>query len=122
MLPTVVIVDDNREMRETLKSIIHDLATVVDECEDGSEVLNCYNRLKPDWVLMDISMKKMDGISATKILISQFPDAKVVIVSNYDDDEMKKESEQAGSTGFVPKEKLSSVRLFFYNQLNKSGE
>lgn len=110
MLPTAMIVDDNKEMRETLKSMVNDLVTVVDECEDGGEVMQHYRLSHPDFVLMDIAMKSVDGIRATRTLIKEFPEAKVVIVSNYGDDEMKQEAHDAGSIGFVQKEYLKELR------------
>ncbi|NUN70177.1 MAG: response regulator, partial [Bacteroidetes bacterium] len=61
MLPTAMIVDDNMEMRATLKSVVRDYATVVDECTDGSEVIQHYRASHPDFVLMDIAMKKIDS-------------------------------------------------------------
>jgi DNA-binding NarL/FixJ family response regulator len=112
MLPTAMIVDDNKEMRETLKSMVHDLVTVVDECEDGAEVMEHYRSSHPDFVLMDIAMKTVDGIRATRTLMKEFPDAKVVMVSNYDDEEMKLEALKAGSIGYVQKEYLNAIKQF----------
>lgn len=111
MLPTAMIVDDNMEMRATLKSVVRDYATIVDECTDGSEVLQHYRASHPDFVLMDIAMKKIDGIRATKMLLKEYPDAKVVMVSNYDDEEIKTEAMNAGSIGYVHKEHLSDIRV-----------
>jgi two-component system response regulator DegU len=113
MLPTVMIVDDNKEMRETLKSLVGSMVNVVDECEDGSEVMQHYRTSHPDFVLMDIAMKSMDGIRATSLLIKEFPDAKVVMVSNYDDEEMKTEALKAGSIGYVHKEYLNAIKQYF---------
>lgn len=111
-MQTVMIVDDNKEMRETLKSLVGDLASVVDECEDGSEVMQHYRASHPDFVLMDIAMKSVDGIRATRTLMKEFPDAKVVMVSNYDDEEMKLEAMKAGSIGYVQKEYLNEIKHF----------
>ncbi len=107
-----MIVDDNTEMRATLKSIVRDYVTVVDECTDGSEVLQHYRNSHPDFVLMDISMKKIDGIRATKMLLKEFPEAKVLIVSNYDGEEIKSEAMQAGSIGYVHKEFLNTIKQY----------
>jgi len=109
---TVCIVDDNKEMRETLKSMVSDLVTVVDECQDGSEVMQHYRNSHPDFVLMDIAMKTVDGIRATKSLMKEFPEAKVVIVSNYGDEEIMAEALKAGSIGFVQKEYLNAIKQF----------
>ncbi|MFZ4619888.1 MAG: response regulator [Bacteroidota bacterium] len=113
MLPTAMIVDDNMEMRATLKSVVRDYATVVDECTDGTEVLQHYRNTHPDFVLMDIAMKNIDGIRATKMLLKEYPDAKVVMVSNFDDEEIKTEAMNAGSIGYVHKEYLVTLKRFF---------
>lgn len=108
-----MIVDDNKEMRETLKNVVSGYATVVDECTDGSEVVEHYRASHPDVVLMDIAMKNIDGIRATKMLIKEFPDAKVVMVSNYEGEEIKVEAMNAGSVGYVHKEYLAMLRSYF---------
>lgn len=105
-----MIVDDNKEMRATLKSVVREYATVVDECTDGSEVVQHYRNSHPDFVLMDIAMKNIDGIRATKMLMKEFPGAKIVIVSNYGDEEIRQEAARAGGVGFVQKENLRDLR------------
>ncbi len=117
----VLIVDDNREMRETLKTILSGFAEVVGECEDGTEVLASFGSGNPDWVLMDVAMKEMDGITATKLLLHRFPEARVLIVSNYTDSELIREAELAGSFAFVSKENLMGIRTYF-KQDNLTGE
>jgi DNA-binding NarL/FixJ family response regulator len=113
MLPTAMIVDDNSEMRATLRSVVREYATVIDECTDGSEVVQHYRTSHPDFVLMDIAMKKVDGIRATKMLLKEYPDAKVVMVSNFDDEEIKTEAMIAGSIGYVHKEFLNTLKRYF---------
>ena len=110
---TAIIVDDNRGMRETLRNIITDYVSVVAECEDGSEIVESYRIHHPDWVFMDISMKNVDGVTATKLLTKEFPEAKVIMVSNYEDEEIKRMTELAGSIGFIQKEKLQNIRNYF---------
>jgi CheY-like chemotaxis protein len=106
----LLIVEDNLKMRQMIKSIVADLAERIDECSDGGDALEIYARHKPDWVLMDIRMEKVDGISATRQIIERFDDAKIIIVTNYDDAEIRKSARQAGACGFVLKENLLKVR------------
>lgn len=112
MLHTAMIVDDNKEMRETLKSVLSGLVTVVDECEDGDEVLTHYRHTRPDIILMDIAMKRMDGLRAMKELLLEYPNARVVVISQYDGDEIREEAKKSGSIGFVHKEQLSLIHRF----------
>ena len=81
----LLIVEDNESMRRTIKSIIGTLADEIYECSDGSEAVNLYGECRPDWVLMDIRLERMDGIEATSRIMALYPDAKIVIVTNYDD-------------------------------------
>jgi CheY-like chemotaxis protein len=57
----LLIVEDNAEMRRLLQRMLADLAEEFAECDDGGEALKAYASSRPDWVLMDIEMKVMDG-------------------------------------------------------------
>jgi two-component system response regulator DegU len=105
----LLIVEDNYQMRRLIKSIVIDLAEAVFECSDGSEALEAYVTHKPDWVLMDIGMKGLDGISATHQIKAAFPDARIMIVTEYDNDDWREEARGAGAREYVLKENLSEV-------------
>ena len=82
----LLLVDDNDRIRKMMKNIYSPHFEEVIECSDGSEAVIAFNDSNPDWVVMDIKMKTMDGIEATKKIISSHPDAKVIIVSQFNDD------------------------------------
>ena len=109
MTSRVLIVDDSRPMRELLRMTLGDAVVVVGECEDGEDALDAYTRLQPDWVLMDIDMKQMDGIAATRQIITAHPKAKIVIVTDYDDVELRRAASEAGASRYVIKEDLLSI-------------
>ena len=106
----VLIVDDNGQMRKIIASMIDDLAETIIECGDGSQALLAYRTHRPDWVLMDIEMKEINGIAATRQIIDSFPDARVVIVTNYDYAELKAAASRAGACEYVLKDSLLKVR------------
>jgi CheY-like chemotaxis protein len=106
----LLIVEDNRAMRSLIKSIIADLAEGVSECGDGAEALPAYAECRPDWVLMDVRMKELDGISATRQIKAAFPDAQIVIVTDYDDPKLREAARRAGAREYVLKENLLDVR------------
>lgn len=106
----VLIVDDNPRMRWLIKSIIEGLADQVDECTDGGDAIEAYKRLQPDWVLMDIRMSEMDGIAATTQIKAAFADARILIVTDYDDDDLREAAMAAGASGYVLKENLNALR------------
>ncbi len=105
----VLIVDDNSAMRHLLRSIVGEWAEVY-ECEDGSQVLSCYERVRPEWVLMDIRMPGLSGIEATKRILAFHAEARVVIVTNFADDRMRESARLAGACGYVLKEDLSVLK------------
>jgi CheY-like chemotaxis protein len=102
----LLIVEDNLPMRRVIRRMVADLATEISECNDGSDALARYAELKPDWVLMDIEMKHMNGIAATREIKAAFPDARILIVTNYNDPTLRAAAEQAGARGYVLKENL----------------
>ena len=106
----LLIVEDNARMRRMIKQVVGDLAERVDECEDGADALACYAANLPDWVLMDIQMKNTDGLTATRQIKAVFSDAKIVIVTNFDDTTFRESARAAGAFDYVLKENLLDVR------------
>jgi CheY-like chemotaxis protein len=105
----VLIVDDNQAMRRTVKAIIQDLVEEIDECSRGAEALEHFASFSPDWVLMDIKMSDLDGLTATREIKRLFPAARVVIVTSYDEPSLREEAQAAGACGYVLKDNLRSL-------------
>ncbi len=106
----LLIVDDHQPMRRLIKSLLADLAENISECADGAEALEIYRQTRPDWVLMDIEMNTVDGLTATSRITAAFPEARVVIVTNYDNAKLRSAASAAGACGYVLKEDLSQLR------------
>jgi CheY-like chemotaxis protein len=117
----LLIVDDSREMRELIKNIVGKECHEVFECEDGDEVLAAFTAHRPDWVLMDVEMKQVDGIAATRQIKAAFPEAQIVIVTNYDDATLREAAQVAGACGYVLKENLLDLRLLLQSSTCKQG-
>ena len=105
-----LIVDDNAPMRRMIRTVIEDLAGEINECGDGADAVANYAAHSPDWVLMDIRMKHTDGLTATKAVKARFADAKIIIVTNYDDADLRESARAAGACGYVLKENLFDMR------------
>jgi two-component system response regulator DegU len=105
----VLIVDDNASMRRMIRGIIQLLAAEIHECADGGEAFQMYARVLPDWVLMDIAMKPIDGITATRQIIVAYPQARILMVTNYNDDDLRREAKEAGACQYVIKEDLLKI-------------
>jgi DNA-binding NarL/FixJ family response regulator len=116
---TVLLVDDEELVRTGLRSILAtepDVA-VVGEAADGAEVLPLVRRLRPDVVLMDVRMPKLDGIQATRrILDSVSEPPRVLVVTTFENDDYVYDALRAGASGFLlkrarPEEFVQAVRL-----------
>lgn len=105
----ILVADDDARMRQMLRQIVSALATVVDQACDGREAIDTYVAERPDWVLMDLRMKPVDGFRATSEITSRFPDARVVIVSQDDDPELIQEAARVGACAYVLKENLHEL-------------
>lgn len=112
----VLIVEDDRAMRELLKRMVGDLVDSFCECGDGQEALAAYQMDRPDWVLMDIRMKEVDGLAATEQIVNAWPGARVLIVTSYNEPSLREAARQAGACGYVLKENLLEVRRWLENR------
>jgi DNA-binding NarL/FixJ family response regulator len=79
----VLVVDDHPLVRTTLTEVLEgeDGLTVVGTCEDGTQVMEAIARLRPDIVCMDLSMPKMDGVSATEALRAARADVRIIMLT-----------------------------------------
>ena len=108
----ILIVEDNQPMRRIIRRIVTDVADEVIECGDGAQAFALYAEQLPDWVLMDIEMAEVDGISATRQIKAGFPNANILIVTNYDDAGLREAANEAGACGFILKDNLLALRSF----------
>jgi len=79
------------------------------EAATGEEAIQLYEKVHPDWVLMDIAMEPVDGLEASRTILANHPDAKIIILTNYDDPGYRTAAQEAGTRGFVLKEHLSEI-------------
>lgn len=101
----VLLVDDQRLMRDGLRTLLElepDI-TIVGEAENGQVAITLYAELKPDVVLMDVRMPIMDGVEATRRLCNQWSDARIMILTTFDDDAYVFEGLRAGASGYLLK-------------------
>ena len=101
----VLLVDDDALMRAGLEAIFSSdrALEVVGEAVDGHEALARARELRPDVVLMDVRMPALDGIAATREIVASLPDARVVILTTFEDDEYIFGALTAGASGFLLK-------------------
>ena len=100
-----LIVEDNENMRRMIRNIVADLAGETHECADGAGAFAAYAEHRPDRVLMDVKLSEMDGLTATRKIKAAFPEAHILIVSNYDDQDLRAAAREAGASAYVVKER-----------------
>jgi DNA-binding NarL/FixJ family response regulator len=107
----VVIVDDQAVVRVGLRMIVdaEDDLTVVAEAGDGLEAVQLSEHHRPDVVLMDVRMPRLDGIEATRRIVAAGTASAVVIITTFDDEEYLLESVRAGAVGFLLKDAGSDL-------------
>lgn len=104
MAKNILVVDDAAFMRMMIKDILTKNGyTVAGEAENGAKALEKYNELKPDLVLMDITMPEVDGIQALKNIKAADANAKIIMCSAMGQQAMVIESIQAGAKDFIVK-------------------
>ena len=108
MKPKVMLVDDYAIIRNGLENLITDLTDmeVVGHAENGQVAVEQAEELKPDVIVMDVSMPKMDGIEATRLIKEQNPGIKIIGLSAYRDSAHVTSMIEAGASGFVCKNDL----------------
>ena len=104
-----MIVDDHPAFRELLRTFLRTTEATFLECEDGRDAVADYPGFQPDVVLMDIAMKDMAGLSATARITTRFPPAHVVILTQYDDPDLRAAATRAGACDYLPKDQLSRL-------------
>jgi two-component system, NarL family, response regulator DegU len=106
MTTSIVIIDDHQLFREGVKRILEFDANfeVVAEGDDGCDALALVENYHPDVIIMDINMPKLNGVEATRELIENYPDSKVLILSIHDDENYVSHALKTGATGYLLKE------------------
>jgi len=100
----ILIADDHALFRDGLRSLLGTQGhQVIAEAKNGREAVELTKQLKPDIVLMDLSMPEMDGLTATRTLTADAPEAKIVILTASDDDSSLFDAIKAGAQGYLLK-------------------
>ena len=113
----VLIVDDHAVVREGLRAFLQtqEGIEVAGEAADGREAVEASARLRPDVILMDLVMPELDGVAAMRVLRERVPDARVIVLTSFLDDDKLLPAIRAGAAGYLlknaePKELARAVR------------
>jgi DNA-binding NarL/FixJ family response regulator len=101
----ILVVDDHPIVRHGLRTLLGGRPEweIIDEAEDGIEAVEKADRLKPDVVVLDVSMPRMDGLEACRRIRKSVPKSEVLIVTQHDSPQMMREALGAGARGYIVK-------------------
>ncbi|GAA1173665.1 response regulator transcription factor [Ornithinimicrobium humiphilum] len=104
--PRVVIIDDDALVRAGLRMMLGgpDGVDVVAEADDGDRAVEIVGKFRPDVVLMDIRMARVDGLAATRAVLQAYPSTQVLVLTTFDADDYVVEALRSGARGFVLKD------------------
>jgi NarL family two-component system response regulator LiaR len=102
----VMLVDDHQMVRNGLGTflLVHDDLELVGEAGDGQQALAIFERVRPDVVLMDLKMPRMDGVEATRALLERDPEVRIVAFTSFKDEALIREALDAGAIGYLLKD------------------
>ncbi len=101
----VLLADDHQLLRQAIRRALEDAGmTVVAEAGDGGEAVRLAGELRPDVVVMDVSMPVLDGVEATRRIHDDLPDLPIVIITMHGDEALRRDAVNAGASGFLTKD------------------
>ena len=106
----ILVADDQEAIRRGIRSLLSCRSDwlICGEATDGYEAMELARELRPDVILMDLSMPRMDGIEATCLIRRELPESGVVIVSQNDPAVLSRQAQKIGAAGWVAKNSLAS--------------
>jgi DNA-binding NarL/FixJ family response regulator len=106
---TIMIIDDHSGMRKLIRHLIARPSDVVLEWDSGQEAVEALRHFRPDYVTVDINMPGPNGFATTRAILAQHPAARVVVVSAFDQPELRQDARAAGAIGYVSKGNLAEL-------------
>lgn len=118
----ILIADDHPMFRDGLRSLLQARGhEVVGEAHNGLQAVELARSLRPDFVFMDVSMPELDGVAATRLITTEVPDVKVIILTASEEDETLFDAIKAGAQGYLQKN-LEADEFFALLERAAQGE
>ncbi|CCA90766.1 response regulator transcription factor [Novosphingobium sp. PP1Y] len=121
---SVLLVDDHLLLREGVRAVVTTQSDIeiIGEASSGAEGIAEYTRLRPDIVLMDLQMADMSGVDAIAAIRSNFPDAKIIVLTTYSGDGRAIKALRAGAMGYLMKASLRKELLDAIRSVHHGGK
>ena len=119
----ILSVDDHPLVRKGIASIVANEPDmqIVAEAANGMEAVEAYRDCRPDVVLMDLRMPQLDGVSATKAIRKEFPEARIIALTSYDGDQDIYKAIEAGVRGYLLKEMVHTEVVTAIRRVHEGG-
>jgi len=106
----ILIVDDSAIMRKMVRNLLNSTAhQIAGEAKNGREAVELYKSISPDIVIMDVTMRDMDGFTAAREIVSFDAHARIIFFTNLDKDQYSDQASDLGALGFVNKHNLGEL-------------
>lgn len=107
----IIIIDDDQLVALSLKTILEakEDIQVIAQGNNGKDAIALYREHQPDILLMDIRMEEMNGLEAATAIINEFPDAKILLLTTFSDDEYIVKAIRIGAKGYILKQDFESI-------------
>lgn len=106
----ILIIDQNQQMRQAVKSLLADIAENIYECNDEKEAMAYSSEYKPDWILTEVKIEEGNVLASVKQLEAAFSPARVMVITNYDDQYSREAALNSGASAYVTKDNLIEAR------------
>jgi DNA-binding NarL/FixJ family response regulator len=120
----VILADDHQLVRDGIRSLLKDAKNieVIEEASDGYELLEKLKIMKPDVIVLDVSMPRLSGIEAAKKISEEYPDVKILVLSMFTSEEYIFNAIKAGARGYLPKNTSKKELLEAIYSINAGNE
>lgn len=111
---TIVVADDDLEYREIVRALLgpmSDTMTIVGEAADGEEALALVRRERPDIVITDLMMPRLNGVELTRRIRRELPETKIILMSSFPEDAYRLMASDSGADTFLSKRVITSELL-----------
>jgi CheY-like chemotaxis protein len=112
----VLVADDSPVMRRLVRALLAGIADEIEECTSGSDAIARYAEARHDWIVMDVEMDGLDGISATREIVRAHPDARILVLTQYDEPDIRDAVFAAGASAYLDKGRLLEIRKVLTNE------